>query len=225
MITYIKQAWLILVLGLVFGTALAVVDGALGERIKANKASKSEQAAASLVLHGKGSATTEVIRWTSWTSADSTKVEHQATVYRVKNSKGRLAGWGVLVDENGYGDRIELIVGLNPDASRIFGYEVIYAQETPGLGDKISTDPAFKKQFGWKPTAVRLRAVKKLAPLASADAKTSASLLLANASEILALTGATISSQAVCDAIYNDLTLTGLTKELAKLATGKKGKE
>lgn len=81
----------------------------------------------------------------------------------------------------GYSGLIELIVGMKPDGT-IIKYEVLQHKETPGLGSKIS-DSAFAKQFNnQNPAQFRLK-VKK------------------DGGDVDAITAATISSRAICDAL------------------------
>lgn len=84
-------------------------------------------------------------------------------------------------DPNGYGGTIRLMVGLTPDR-KVITYQALYASETPGLGAKL-TDKDFVKQFPGKGAAAL--AVKK------------------DGGEIEAITGATITSRAVCNAIID----------------------
>lgn len=98
------------------------------------------------------------------------------------------AGYCVKVTGAGYGGFIRIIVGV--DRSGIIkGVKILEHQETPGLGSKINEvnpgekDPWFLKQFAGKP------------------AKT-----IAVGKDIDAITGATISSSAVTDAIRDTVT-------------------
>lgn len=92
-------------------------------------------------------------------------------------------GYCIRVTGNGYSGFIRIIVGIDLNGI-IKGVEVLEHQETPGLGAKINEirpgekEPYFLKQFKGK--AAKTIAVKK---------------------DIDAITGATISSSAVTDAI------------------------
>lgn len=94
-----------------------------------------------------------------------------------------LAGYCIRVVANGYGGYIRMIVGIDPKGT-IKGVKVLEHQETPGLGSKINEikpgekEPWFLKQFVGK--SAKTLAIKK---------------------DIDAVTGATISSKAVTDAI------------------------
>ena len=80
----------------------------------------------------------------------------------------------------GYGGDIVLMVGFAKDKKTVISYKVLQASETPGLGMKLST-PEFSSQFKGKDgTSLK---VKK------------------DGGEIEAITSATITSRAVCNAI------------------------
>jgi len=183
MIGYIRQGWLVLLLGLLFGLALAGVNSWLSPKINENQRLAREQAAVEVVPGGE--------------RAEQVTIDGTA-VYRVTDGGGQLVGWGVPASGQGYGDTIRLIVGVNAEATELTGFRVVYNQETPGLGNKI-VEPDFRGRFESKDASVHLTAVQKV----QAD------------DEIQALTGATISSQAVADIIHKQLNDTGLLDKLA----------
>ncbi len=96
---------------------------------------------------------------------------------------GSLAGYCVKARGPGYGGAVRLVVGITPDGI-IKGVEILEHQETPGLGSKINEvrpgedEPYFLRQFKGK--QARTAAIRK---------------------NIDAITGATISSKAVADAV------------------------
>jgi electron transport complex protein RnfG len=81
----------------------------------------------------------------------------------------------------GYSDKVELLLGLDPTFTKITGLFILEQKETPGLGNKMIF-PEWRGQFIGKPTAPPLKVVKT-----GAQAK----------NEIDAITGATISSRSV----------------------------
>ena len=97
-------------------------------------------------------------------------------------SKGKNVGVAVKTfSKNGYGGRIDLMVGFTPDGI-INNISVLDQKETPGLGTKM-TDSVFKDQFNGKnPEHFKLK-VKK------------------DGGDVDAITAATISSRAFCDAV------------------------
>ncbi len=182
MVGYIRQAWLVLGLALLFGVALAGVDAALKPRILEN-ARVARIAAAQEVVPG-GAAVTEV--------------PALPNVLRVDDAQGRLMGWAVEGSGQGYADTIRVLFGLTPDGQALTGLVVLYNQETPGLGNKI-TEYEWRKQFLGQPTDAELVPVTRHS---------------GQPREIDAVTGATISSQAVCT-IINQQTLEPTPQGLA----------
>lgn len=80
----------------------------------------------------------------------------------------------------GYNGLIRIMVGFTPDGT-IVSYQVLEHKETPGLGSKIADN--FKEQFdGKNPAAFSLKVRK-------------------DGGDVDAITAATISSRAVCDAL------------------------
>lgn len=96
---------------------------------------------------------------------------------------GKLVGFAIPSDEPGFQDIIGGIFGYDPEKHAIIGFEVLDSKETPGLGDKIIKDPAFRENFRELAIAPQIISVKKGEKQAP--------------NEVEAITGATISSKAV----------------------------
>lgn len=105
---------------------------------------------------------------------------------------------GVAVEGQGQGfqDVLSLLYGYVPECACIVGMKVLASKETPGLGDKIETDPEFRSNFdslsaelndGKTGLRNRISMVKKGTE--------------AEEWQITAITGATISSRAVATII------------------------
>jgi electron transport complex protein RnfG len=114
-------------------------------------------------------------------------------VYPAKNDS-LILGYAVKTYSNkGFSGYISVMAGFKPDGT-ILNLSVLEQKETPGLGTKMS-DPAFKDQFtGQNPGSFLLK-VKK------------------DGGKVDAITAATISSRAFCDAVgraYNTLKKGGL---------------
>ena len=60
---------------------------------------------------------------------------------------GGLAGLAIEGRGMGYQDTIAVLWGYSPALEAIVGLRVLESRETPGLGDKIETDPAFRANF------------------------------------------------------------------------------
>ena len=101
-------------------------------------------------------------------------------VFEGKNSNGDLVGWCVNATPYGYGGALDLMVGILPDGT-ISGIVVVSHSETAGLGAKAQ-DPAFYEKFLGKAADGGLAVIKSGTP---------------KENEIVALSGATITSKAV----------------------------
>ena len=114
-------------------------------------------------------------------------------IYPAKNN-GEVVGYAVnSYTSKGFSGNISLMAGFKPDGT-IIGISVLNHKETPGLGTKM-TEPEFKEQFTGKNPAEFMLKVKK------------------DGGQVDAITAATISSRAFCDAIeraYNTLQKGGL---------------
>jgi len=97
-------------------------------------------------------------------------------------SGDKMEGWCVNVTPSGYGGAIDMMVGINPDLS-VSGIKVVSNSETAGLGAKC-TDESFKDQFKGKKAP--------LSVIKNGNAKEG---------EIVAITGATITSNAVVNGV------------------------
>lgn len=201
---FIVQAWLVLLLASFFGAALAGIQLTLAPKIEANKLNETLEKVPELVLGADAARTIK-------DSGQQMEINRQymtagAKTYSVFKAEkdNQTAGWVVKASGQGYADKIELLVGVDETVSTITGLFVLDQKETPGLGNKIM-EPDWRKQFVGKSTRLQLTAVKTKA---------------AGPGEISAITGATISSKAVCDIVNQSLN--NLRHPLAKAAPDKK---
>ncbi len=114
------------------------------------------------------------------------KIREGEAVYYKAYKGDRLVGFVLLTEGRGYGGAIKLMVGIEPDG-KITGVRVLKQKETPGLGARIveigsdEKEPWFTRQFrGKRPAELNLR-------------------------NIQAITGATISSKALIDAVKEEI--------------------
>ena len=94
-----------------------------------------------------------------------------------------VVGWCVNVSSKGYGGMVGFVVGITKDGA-VKAINILSHSETPGLGAK-STEPEFYTQFNDK-DKLPLKVVKGSA---------------SNPDEIAAISGATITSNAVTDGV------------------------
>jgi electron transport complex protein RnfG len=93
---------------------------------------------------------------------------------------GELVGYTIKTAPKGYGGNVEVMVGISNDG-KISGVKIGNHSETPGLGSKAA-EPSFKDQYNGKSIENPLNVVKGNA---------------SNESDIVAISGATITSKAV----------------------------
>jgi electron transport complex protein RnfG len=99
-------------------------------------------------------------------------------------------GYAMKVTNDGYGGKISIMVGISIDG-QLQGLTILEHSETPGLGAN-ATLPDFRDQFKDKPVEDLLEVVKT--PVSKDN-------------EIQALTGATITSKAVTNAVNSAIEL------------------
>ena len=105
-----------------------------------------------------------------------------AEVQKGTSDKG-VEGWCLTVNSKGYGGIVSFIVGVTKDGT-VKAINILSHSETPGLGAK-STEPEFYEQFNDK-SSLPLKVVKGGA---------------SNPDEISAISGATITSNAVTSGV------------------------
>lgn len=104
------------------------------------------------------------------------------TIYIGLDDDGNKKGISFEATGSGFDGPIEIMVGYNPKEGNLLGIEILSMSETPGLGAKINEE-AFKNQFKGKSVEDKFIAKQ----------------------DVEAISGATISSTAVADAIKTSL--------------------
>ncbi len=126
----------------------------------------------------------------------SDTIRNSEQVYATYDAKGALLGLAVVGEAMGYQDTIRMIYAYDPGAEILVGTQVLQSKETPGLGDKIASEPHFVANF--KQLDVQLNE--------TGDALLHSIIAVKQGHkhhpwEIDAITGATISSKAVANLI------------------------
>ena len=197
----VREAWLVLVLALVFGALLAGIHLGLTDRIEANKRAETLGQIPALVLGSAIGPETVV----------EVEVDGDGVVLRDGDEERRLEitrrevgenhlwevrdgadgerlGWVASGRGQGYADAIELLVGLDAAGESLRGLYVLSQKETPALGDAI-TSLDFRRRFVGAATDRPLE-VTRDELVATGDT-----------SRIMAITAATISSRSVCEIV------------------------
>lgn len=182
---FIEESWLLLISSIVFGALLAFTNAAWSPRIAQNEADKFNHLAQSLLEDAERFETVEESIAITTDKGKSIPVR----ISRGLDKNGQTAGWAFVVIGSGFADKIQMVVATDAKFETIAGFKVLSSNETPGFGDKINLTGAgsFQSQFPGAP-ATRLRLSK------TGDAGTIDD-------EIVAISGATVTSQAVVDAL------------------------
>ena len=170
-----------------FGLLIAVTSAALSPRIRQNEINKRNRLVSGLLPEAKnfipmdGRLEVETLR------GDKEEIE----IYKAVSETNEPVGWSFEAVGSGFADKIKLVVALDANLERIAGFDVLASNETPGFGDQIKYD-YFRNQFEGAP-AGELKLVTVGEPK-EID------------SEIVAISGATISSEAVVETVSNYVT-------------------
>lgn len=125
------------------GLAIAVVYEATASRIAANRHVLLQAAVASVlpgVTHLEGYRVTD--------GAIAQESIDRAAFIAGYDSAGSFIGVAVPASSVGYQDTIDMLFGYDPAKERLTGFAVLQSRETPGLGAKIASDPAFLASVG-----------------------------------------------------------------------------
>jgi len=121
------------------------------------------------------------------------------TIYEGLDSSGELAGYAFIGEGAGYQGKIEIMIGMDPELRKSSGIQILESVETPGLGAKI-TSKSFDEQFKNLVVIPLIELIKGKGT--------------EKPNQIQAITGATISSQAVVDIL--DKTIKEVREKLSK---------
>ena len=223
MLKYIGQGWLVLVLALGFGGALAGVHMGLMDRIESNKKLEILTRVPQLVL---GYDEIEGRQIVPIPDKDLVELAYEIDgkkkrdgyevsrpkeldlpgagkyiVYKIRGVEHKdPVGYVVRIKGQGFADAIELLVGIRYDGTVVEGIYILDQKETPGLGDKI-TKRKWRGQFdGQVLPPVYPGAVGQPKDLMTVVKDPSVRNLKKEDKDnrIDAISGATVSSQCVC---------------------------
>jgi len=175
---FVEQSWLLIAASFCFGLLIAVTDAALSPKIKENKDAKLHKLTVFLLP--------DAVRFVALDTEIEVKLaggkKERVKVYKALSEAGECVGWSFNASGQGFADKIELVVAVDKSFEKIVGFNVLGSNETPGFGDQIKSSN-FRDQFAGAP-AESLKLVR------TGDPKKIDS-------EIVSITGATVSSEAV----------------------------
>lgn len=181
-------------IGLLSGGLLTSVGLLTEERIALNKQREIEAAIIQVVPGTR--------------SSENFYEEKDLSVYGGKNEEGILIGFGILTSGIGFQDKITFMLGTNTSLTKINSLNIIDQKETPGLGAKITDRKFFLQYWENKDCSISLSLHR---PAVSAPEEL-------GPSEINTITGATVSSEAVLDAVNSTLERLRKLKNEGKLS-------
>ena len=140
---------MILTLGLVATISGALIVGSWQltlEKIKANRREQLRQAVLQ-VLPDAHTVVTFVQDGETLVPTSGDVAPGQRRWFAGYTDEGGLAGIAIEAAGMGFADLIRVIYGYDPVSETVIGYTVLESKETPGLGDRIQSDPDFLANF------------------------------------------------------------------------------
>lgn len=139
------------------------------------------------------------------------KKDEKILYYRGFDEKGNIVGYCFLAYGKGYSNTIETLVGIRPDG-KISGIKILHQNETPGLGSRICE--VKKGETLWE--ALRRKKAKgSIKPKRPWFQEQFKGKRVDELGRIEAISGATVSSQAVIDSVKEKI------KEILELISRK----
>ena len=180
------------IIGLISAILIVSAYQATSEPIKRNKAAFLEQAIFEVLPGTTRKITFGVSGGVLRPVIDDEPREY--SYYAGYNTAGKLTGIAIEAAGAGFADTLRILYGYAPDCHCIVGMKVLESRETPGLGDKIETDPAFRSNFEALELQLDEGKAQILHPIVLVKPRQKT-----DPWQIEAISGATISSRAIAD--------------------------
>ena len=175
---FIEQSWLLVIASFFFGLLLAGTNAAWSPRIEQNERDKLDNLMKELITNAKDF---EIVIPEIEVSDEKGRLI-KTDIYKAVNADGKGIGFTFTAIGAGFADKIKLVIAVDADCEKFFGFKVLSSNETPGFGSRIKEDhfgSQFKKAPAGKVELVKTGRAEEI------DSK------------IVAITGATVSSEAV----------------------------
>jgi electron transport complex protein RnfG len=179
---FFQQSWLLIVASFFFGLLIAAANAAWQDRILQNEEDKFNNLARQMLPDANSFET--VLENVEVDTGRGKKT--MTSVKRALSIRGANVGWAFKCEGSGFADKIKLVLAVDAGFERLKGFGVLSSNETPGFGDQIKL-PYYRNQFVDIPAEELV--LSKTGDPGIKD------------SEIVAISGATVSSQAVVDII------------------------
>ena len=180
---FFEQSWLLIVSSFFFGLLIAVASARWSPFIERNEREKRSRLMEQLIDDANSF---EVALEAVEIPARKGKPA-KTDIYKAVDEGGSTLGFAFIAVGSGFADKIKLVIAVDGRCEKFFGFKVLASNETPGFGDKIKKD-YLGNQFKGAPAG-------KLVLVKTGDDERIDS-------EIVAISGATVSSEAVVE-IFN----------------------
>ena len=183
---FIAQSWLLIVASFFFGLLIAVANAAWAPRIELNQKDKLNSLMKGLITNAE--TFQQVGQKIQITTAKGTTAS--TDIYKALDDEKNIIGFAFVAAGPGFADKIELVIAADKNFEKFLGFNVLFSNETPGFGSKITTD-YFAAQF--KNAPARKFRLNNTGNPEQID------------ENIIAISGATVSSRTVVN-IFNNYT-------------------
>jgi len=183
---FIQQSWLLIVSSFFFGLLIAIASAGWSPRIERNEEEKKYSRMRELIDDANSF---EIAIKQVEIPGEKGKIL-RTDIYEAFDSNGISVGFAFVAEGPGFQDKIKLVIAVDHKCEKFFGFKVLSSNETPGFGSKIKEE-FFGEQF-------------KKAPFGKLDIEKAGNAEEID-SQIVAITGATVSSEAVVK-IFNKYT-------------------
>ena len=184
---FIQQSWLLIVAAFFFGLLIAVTNAAWQPRIIQNEVNKLNNLMAGLITTAQKF---EIAEKQIELTGEKGKII-KTDIYKALGADDKTLGFAFVASGPGFADKIKLVVAVNQNFENLFGFKVLASNETPGFGSKIKEE-FFGNQF--KNAPAKKLILTKIGNDEQID------------EQIVAISGATVSSEAVVKIINNFIT-------------------
>ena len=184
---FFEQSWLLLVASVFFGICLAGLNAWWEPKIIANEIKKFNDLAGAMIADAND--------FTVAVEKEDLEIDIgkgktlETEIKKAVDGDGNIVGWAFVCQGSGFADKIRLVVVVDKQFEELRGFGVLSSNETPGFGDKLKTEDFFRNQFIGAPaedfTLSKVGDDKKID------------------SEIVAITGATVTSESVVRILNN----------------------
>ncbi len=183
---FLQQSWLLIIASFTFGLLLAATNAALRDKIEKNEQNKINKKMAKLITDANDFALVLDNVVIKLSKSKTVKTD----IYKARDVAGNAIGFAYIAEGQGFADKIKLVIAVDAKLTKFYGFKVLASNETPKLGDEIKNE-FYNSQYIGAPfddfILVKTGDDKKID------------------SEIVAISGATVSSEAVVK-IFNSYT-------------------